>query len=100
MMAGLPGAAYAMYRCAKPEKRKIVGGLLFSAALTSFLTGITEPIEFTFLFIAPGLFILHCGLAGLSFALMHILKDLYRNNILLWIDRLYVIRCITGTDKE
>ena len=58
----------------KPEKRKIVGGLLFSAALTSFLTGITEPIEFTFLFIAPGLFILHCGLAGLSFALMHILK--------------------------
>lgn len=74
MMAGLPGAAYAMYRCAKPEKRKIVGGLLFSAALTSFLTGITEPIEFTFLFIAPGLFILHCGLAGLSFALMHILK--------------------------
>ena len=49
MMAGLPGAAYAMYRCAKPEKRKIVGGLLFSAALTSFLTGITEPIEFTFL---------------------------------------------------
>ena len=74
MMAGLPGAAYAMYRCAKPEKRKIVGGLLFSAALTSFLTGITEPIEFTFLFIAPGLFILHCGFAGLSFALMHILK--------------------------
>ena len=57
MMAGLPGAAYAMYRCAKPEKRKIVGGLLFSAALTSFLTGITEPIEFTFLFIAPGLFL-------------------------------------------
>ncbi|MDD4370805.1 MAG: glucose PTS transporter subunit IIA [Anaerostipes sp.] len=74
MMAGLPGAAYAMYRCAKPEKRKLVGGLLFSAALTSFLTGITEPIEFTFLFIAPGLFILHCGLAGLSFAIMHILK--------------------------
>lgn len=74
MMAGLPGAAFAMYRCAKPEKRKIVGGLLFSAALTSCLTGITEPIEFTFLFIAPGLFILHCGFAGLSFALMHILK--------------------------
>lgn len=74
MMAGLPGAAFAMYRCAKTEKRKLVGGLLFSAALTSFLTGITEPIEFTFLFIAPGLFILHCGLAGLSFVLMHILK--------------------------
>ena len=74
MMAGLPGAAYAMYRCAKPEKRKIVGGLLFSAALTSFLTGITEPIEFTFLFIAPALFILHCGLAGLSFLLCHLLN--------------------------
>lgn len=74
MMAGLPAAAYAMYRCAKPENRKVVGGLLASAALTSFLTGITEPIEFTFLFIAPGLFILHCGLAGLSFLLMHLLK--------------------------
>ncbi len=74
MMAGLPAAAYAMYRCAKPENRKIVGGLLISAALTSFLTGITEPIEFTFLFIAPGLFILHCGFAGLSFLLMHLLK--------------------------
>lgn len=64
MMAGLPGAAYAMYRCAKPEKRKIVGGLLFSAALTSFLTGITEPIEFTFLFIAPVLFVVHAVLAA------------------------------------
>lgn len=72
MMAGLPGAAYAMYRCAKPEKRKIVGGLMLSAALTSFLTGITEPIEFTFLFVAPALFVLHCGLAGLSFLLTHI----------------------------
>ena len=70
----LPAAAYAMYRCAKPENRKVVGGLLFSAGLTSFLTGITEPIEFTFLFIAPGLFILHCGFAGLSFLLMHLLK--------------------------
>lgn len=74
MMAGLPAAAYAMYKTAKPEKRKLVGGLLFSAALTSFLTGITEPIEFTFLFIAPFLFLLHCGLAGLSFVLMHVLK--------------------------
>ena len=61
-MFGCLGAALAFYSTAKPEKRKIVGGLLFSAALTSFLTGITEPIEFTFLFIAPGLFILHCGL--------------------------------------
>ena len=72
MMAGLPGAAYAMYKCAKPEKRKLVGGLLFSAALTTFLTGITEPIEFTFLFVAPALYLLHSVFAGLSFLLMHI----------------------------
>lgn len=72
MMAGLPGAAYAMYRTAKPQNRKIVGGLLLSAALTSFLTGITEPIEFTFLFIAPALFGLHCVFAGLSFLLTHL----------------------------
>lgn len=74
MMAGLPGAALAMYHCAKPENKKVVGGLLLSAALTSFLTGITEPIEFTFLFIAPALYILHCGFAGLSFLLMHMLN--------------------------
>ena len=73
MMAGLPGAALAMYHCAKPEKRKLVGGLLLSAALTSFFTGITEPIEFTFLFIAPALYVLHCVFAGCSFLLMHIL---------------------------
>ena len=72
MMFGLPGAALAMYRCAKTEKRKVAGGLLFSAALTSFLTGITEPLEFTFLFVAPLLYIVHCVLAGLSFMLMHI----------------------------
>lgn len=73
MMAGLPAAAYAMYTCAKPENKKVVGGLLVSAALTSFLTGITEPIEFTFLFIAPALFVVHCVFAGLSFMLMHLL---------------------------
>ena len=73
MIFGLPGAALAMYRCAKPEKRKIVGGLLFSAALTSMLTGITEPIEFTFLFVAPVMYVVHCILAGLSYMLMHIL---------------------------
>lgn len=73
MMAGLPAAAYAMYTTAKPENKKVVGGLLVSAALTSFLTGITEPIEFTFLFIAPALFIVHCVFAGLSFMLMHLL---------------------------
>ena len=72
MIFGLPGAAFAMYRCAKPEKRKAVGGLLLSAALTSLLTGITEPLEFTFLFVAPILYIIHCVFAGLSFMLMHI----------------------------
>lgn len=73
MMAGLPAAAYAMYKCARPENRKEVGGLLVSAALTSFLTGITEPIEFTFLFIAPVLYVIHCVFAGLSFLLMHLI---------------------------
>ena len=74
MMAGLPGAALAMYSCAKPEKRKEAGSLLFSVALTSFLTGITEPIEFTFLFLAPMLFVIHVLFAGLSFMICHILQ--------------------------
>ena len=73
MIFGLPGAALAMYRAAKPEKRKVAGGLLLGAALTSILTGITEPIEFTFLFVAPLLYVIHCVLAGLSYMLMHIL---------------------------
>ncbi len=72
MIFGLPGAAYAMYRAARPEKKKIAGGLLLSAALTSLLTGITEPLEFTFLFVAPLMYVVHCVLAGLSFMLMHI----------------------------
>ena len=72
MMFGLPGAALAMYQCAFKEKRKVAGGLLLGAALTSFLTGITEPLEFTFLFVAPLLYIVHCVLAGLSFMLMHL----------------------------
>lgn len=71
MIFGLPGAALAMYQCAKPEKRKVVGGLLLSAALTSMLTGITEPIEFTFLFVAPALYGLHCIFAGAAYMLMH-----------------------------
>ena len=73
MIFGLPGAALAMYKCAKPEKRKAVGGLLLSAALTSMLTGITEPLEFTFLFVAPVLFVVHAVFAGLSFMLMAML---------------------------
>ena len=74
MMFGLPGAALAMYQCAKPEKKKVAGGLLLSAALTAFLTGITEPLEFTFIFVALPMYAVHCVLAGLSFMLMHILN--------------------------
>ncbi len=73
MMGGLMGASLAMYNTAVSGKRKLAGGLLFSAALTSFLTGITEPIEFTFLFVAPLLYVVHCVFAGLSFVLMHAL---------------------------
>ena len=72
MLGGLLGAALAMYNTAKTNKRKIVGGLLFSAALTCFITGITEPIEFTFLFVAPLLYVAHCFLAGFGFVLMHV----------------------------
>ena len=74
MIFGLPGAAVAMYRAARPEKRKVAGGLLISAALTAMLTGITEPLEFTFLFVAPLMYGVHCILAGLSYMLMHILN--------------------------
>ncbi len=73
MIFGLPGAALAMYKCAKPEKRKVAGGLLLSAALTAMLTGITEPIEFTFLFVAPILYVIHSVFAGAAYMLMHIL---------------------------
>lgn len=72
MIFGLPAAAFAMYRAARPEKKKVVGGLLLSAALTSMVTGITEPLEFTFLFVAPAMYAVHCVLAGLSYMLMHI----------------------------
>lgn len=72
MIFGLPAAAFAMYKTARPEKKKLVGGLLLSAALTSMLTGITEPLEFTFLFVAPVMYVVHCILAGLSYMLMHI----------------------------
>lgn len=74
MMFGLPAAALAMVHEAKPEKKKYVAGIMASAALTSFLTGITEPIEFAFLFVAPVLFAVHCVFAGLSFMLMQILN--------------------------
>lgn len=74
MMFGLPAAALAMYNEARVENKKIAGGILFSAALTSFLTGITEPLEFSFLFVAPILYGLHCIFAGLSFMLMNMFK--------------------------
>lgn len=74
MIFGLPGAALAMYSCAKTQKKKIAGGLLLSAALTAMLTGITEPIEFTFLFVAPVLYFFHSLLAGLSYMLTHVFR--------------------------
>lgn len=74
MIFGLPAAALAMYTCARPEKRKAAGGLLLSAALTAMLTGITEPLEFTFLFVAPVLYVFHSLLAGVSYMLMHLLR--------------------------
>lgn len=74
MIFGLPAAAFAMYKAARPEKKKTAGGLLLSAALTSMLTGITEPLEFTFIFVAPLMYGVHCVLAGLSYMLMHILN--------------------------
>ncbi|SHN37483.1 glucose-specific PTS transporter subunit IIBC [Gracilibacillus kekensis] len=73
MMFGLPAAALAIYHTARPEKKKVVGGIMFSAALTSFLTGITEPLEFSFLFVAPLLFAIHTIFAGLSFMTMYLL---------------------------
>ncbi|MBQ9773085.1 MAG: PTS transporter subunit EIIC [Clostridia bacterium] len=73
MIFGLPGAALAMYTCADSKKKKVAGGLLLSAALTSMLTGITEPIEFTFLFVAPILYVIHSVFAGLAYMLMHLL---------------------------
>ncbi len=71
MMFGLPAAALAMYHQARPENKKVVGGLLGSAALTSFLTGITEPIEFSFLFLSPILFFIHAVLDGISFVILY-----------------------------
>ena len=73
MMFGLPGACLAMYRAAQPERRRAVGGLLLSIALTSFLTGVTEPIEFTFMFLAPLLYVVHALLTGLAMVIMHAL---------------------------
>ena len=74
MMFGLPGAALAMYTCARSKQKKAVGSLLLSAAISSAVTGITEPLEFAFLFVAPPLYAIHCIFAGLAYMLMHILN--------------------------
>lgn len=74
MIFGLPGAALAMYRCAKPEKKKAAGGLLLSAALACMMTGITEPLEFSFLFVAPALFVVQVILAGAAYMIAHMLN--------------------------
>lgn len=74
MIFGLPGAALAMYRCAKPEKKKQAGGLLLSATLACMMTGITEPLEFSFLFVAPALFAVQVVLAGSAYMIAHILN--------------------------
>ncbi|OWY38258.1 PTS N-acetyl-D-glucosamine transporter [Xenophilus sp. AP218F] len=74
MMFGLPAACLAMYRTAKPENKAAVGGLLFSLALTAMLTGVTEPVEFAFMFLAPALYAIHAVLTGLSMAIMHLLN--------------------------
>ncbi len=74
MMFGLLGAALAIYHTARPERKKLVGGLMLSAALTSFLTGITEPLEFSFLFVAPLLYVIHAAFDGLAFMLAHIFQ--------------------------
>src|SRR5690625_7885465 len=97
MMFGLPAAALAMYHTARPEKKKIVAGLLGSAALTSFLTGITEPLEFSFMLISPFLFLIHEVLDGFSFVLLTFLNVIvlylfYVGAILLLL--LYSFRCI------
>ena len=92
MMFGLPAAAYAMYRQSHSSQRKIAAGIYGSAALTSFLTGITEPIEFTFLFIAPWLFGIHAVIAGLCFMIMFITGTLDRLDVLRRTYRLLPVR--------
>src|SRR5258707_14824791 len=73
MMFGVPAACLAMYHAALPSRRRAVGGLLISMALTSFLTGVTEPIEFTFMFLAPSLFAVHAVLTGMAMVTMQLL---------------------------
>ena len=84
MMFGLPAAAFAMYKAALPSKKKVVGSLLLAAAVTSFLTGITEPLEFTFLFVAPVLYVVHCVLRRFIIHVNGYIKCIHRYDILWW----------------
>lgn len=99
MIFGLPAAALAMYRTAKPNKKKIVGGLLLSAALTSMITGITEPIEFTFLFVSPVLYLIHCILAGLSFMLIHLFNIAVGSTFSAGLIDLFLFGILQGNSK-
>ena len=99
MIFGLPGAALAMYRTAKPEKKKQAGGLLFSAALTCMLTGITEPIEFSFLFVAPILFGVQVVLAGAAYMIAHILNIAVGLNFSGGLLDLFLFGILQGNDK-
>ncbi|MFI3168463.1 MAG: glucose PTS transporter subunit IIA [Faecalibacterium sp.] len=99
MIFGLPGAALAMYHTAKPEKKVLVKGLLISAAVTSMLTGITEPLEFTFLFVAPVLYGIHCVGAGLAYMIMHILEVAVGMTFSGGILDLFLFGMLQGNDK-
>ncbi len=99
MIFGLPGAALAMYHTAKPEKKVLVKGLLVSAAVTAMLTGITEPLEFTFLFVAPVLYGIHCVCAGLAYMLMHILNVAVGMTFSGGILDLFLFGVLQGNDK-
>ncbi|MGN0131942.1 MAG: glucose PTS transporter subunit IIA [Lachnospiraceae bacterium] len=99
MIFGLPGAALAMYQCAKPEKKKAVGGLLLSASLASMLTGITEPLEFSFLFVAPILFVVQVILAGFAYMIAHMLNVAVGLTFSGGILDLFLFGVLQGNDK-
>ncbi len=90
-MFGLPAAAIAIWHTARPENRVKVGGIMISAALTAFLTGITEPIEFSFMFVAPILYVIHAILAGLAFVICILLGMRDGTKFFSWLNRLYRI---------
>ena len=99
MIFGLPGGALAMYRCARPEKKRIAGGLLLSAALTSMFTGITEPIEFSFLFVAPMLFYVQVVLAGAAYMIAHMLNIAVGLTFSGGLLDLFIFGILQGNDK-